>query len=105
MVLKGAVYAGGAARASTTLHADLLTRVTRAPVRYFDTTPTGRILNRFAKDIRLVDSALPQVRAPRRRRRSRARARARACVCVRVCGLGVWPGGRRVRLCPCVFSV
>ncbi len=40
MLLKGAVYAGGAARSSRKLHTDLITRIAYAPVRYFDTTPT-----------------------------------------------------------------
>ena len=30
-----------------------------APLRFFDTTPTGRILNRFSNDITTVDGSLP----------------------------------------------
>ena len=46
--------------ASRTLHSSILYGVLRAPMSFFDTTPIGRIINRFAKDIESVDSALPQ---------------------------------------------
>ncbi|ORZ17379.1 P-loop containing nucleoside triphosphate hydrolase protein [Absidia repens] len=49
----------GVLRASKTLYAELLHRVLRAPLRFFDTTPIGRILNRFAKDIETIDSTIP----------------------------------------------
>ncbi|CAO3626391.1 unnamed protein product [Cunninghamella blakesleeana] len=49
----------GVLRASRILYAELLHRVLRAPLRFFDTTPIGRILNRFAKDIETIDSTIP----------------------------------------------
>ncbi|KAI8084874.1 P-loop containing nucleoside triphosphate hydrolase protein [Halteromyces radiatus] len=54
-----AVIYYGILRASRILYAELLHRVLRAPLRFFDTTPIGRILNRFAKDIETIDSTIP----------------------------------------------
>lgn len=36
----------------------MLSRVLRAPVSWFDVTPTGRILNRFTGDLQLADQGL-----------------------------------------------
>ncbi|XP_016893938.1 multidrug resistance-associated protein 4-like isoform X2 [Cynoglossus semilaevis] len=40
------------------LHNQMFDTVLRAPVRFFDTNPVGRILNRFSKDIGVLDSNL-----------------------------------------------
>ncbi|KAH7106077.1 P-loop containing nucleoside triphosphate hydrolase protein [Auriculariales sp. MPI-PUGE-AT-0066] len=48
----------GAYRASKILFKRLLIAVVRAPFRWFDTTPTGRILNRFSKDVDVIDNSL-----------------------------------------------
>jgi len=45
-------------QASRSLFISLLRRLTRAPARFFDVTPIGRILNRFTTDINTVDGAL-----------------------------------------------
>ncbi|XP_049775390.1 ATP-binding cassette sub-family C member 4-like [Schistocerca cancellata] len=46
-------------RASRRLHNWMFERVLRAPMRFFDSNPSGRILNRFSKDIGAVDELLP----------------------------------------------
>ncbi|KAH7100175.1 P-loop containing nucleoside triphosphate hydrolase protein [Auriculariales sp. MPI-PUGE-AT-0066] len=45
-----------ALRASRVLFHRMLDSVLRSPVRFFDKTPTGRILNRFSKDIDTADN-------------------------------------------------
>ncbi|CAO3623722.1 unnamed protein product [Cunninghamella echinulata] len=52
------IYIGGL-RASRRLFVDLLDRVLHAPLRFFDTTPIGRILNRFSGDFDVIDSNIP----------------------------------------------
>ncbi|XP_029926660.1 ATP-binding cassette sub-family C member 2 [Myripristis murdjan] len=54
------LLANGAVAASRILHSRLLNNILRAPMVFFDTTPTGRVVNRFAKDIFTVDEAIPQ---------------------------------------------
>uniref|UniRef100_A0A8C9ZXN7 ATP-binding cassette, sub-family C (CFTR/MRP), member 3 n=1 Tax=Sander lucioperca TaxID=283035 RepID=A0A8C9ZXN7_SANLU len=44
---------------SRKLHHDLLTNKFHTPQSFFDTTPIGRIINRFSKDIYVIDEALP----------------------------------------------
>lgn len=45
-------------QASRSLFVSMLQRLSRAPARFFDITPVGRILNRFTSDINTVDHAL-----------------------------------------------
>ncbi|KAM3622612.1 uncharacterized protein V6R79_001000 [Siganus canaliculatus] len=53
------LFAYGAICAATTIHTRLLDRVLKATVTFFDTTPMGRILNRFSSDLYSVDDSLP----------------------------------------------
>ncbi|KAH0579496.1 hypothetical protein H2248_002354 [Termitomyces sp. 'cryptogamus'] len=48
----------GALRASRILFRRLLETVVRATFRFHDTTPQGRLLNRFGKDVETIDSSL-----------------------------------------------
>lgn len=45
----GAVFAYLTFYASVTLHRNAIARVMKAPQSFFDTTPIGRIMNRFSK--------------------------------------------------------
>ena len=48
----------GLIQASKHLHESMLAKMLRAPMIFFDTTPIGRTLNRFTKDLDTVDVSL-----------------------------------------------
>jgi ABC-type multidrug transport system fused ATPase/permease subunit len=52
------VWLSRTAAASRTIHDHALRGVLAAPLRFFDSTPMGRILNRFARDMEGVDDHL-----------------------------------------------
>ncbi|XP_072313058.1 ATP-binding cassette sub-family C member 3 isoform X4 [Eucyclogobius newberryi] len=58
MVSSLTLYMGniGAARK---LHLNLVTNKLHTPQSFYDTTPIGRIINRFSKDVYVIDEALP----------------------------------------------
>ncbi|KFQ36515.1 Canalicular multispecific organic anion transporter 2, partial [Merops nubicus] len=49
----------GGINAARTLHAALLENKFHTPQSFYDTTPTGRIINRFSKDIYVIDEVIP----------------------------------------------
>ncbi|XP_071454824.1 multidrug resistance-associated protein 1 isoform X2 [Hetaerina americana] len=51
----------GTLRAAQSLHHHMLSNVLKTPASFFDVTPVGRILNRFSKDIDVMDTGLPQI--------------------------------------------
>ncbi|NWQ62281.1 MRP7 protein, partial [Neopipo cinnamomea] len=58
-IFRAFLFAYGTLRAAAVIHNRLLQRVLKATVTFFDTTPTGRILNRFSSDLYCVDDSLP----------------------------------------------
>ncbi|XP_016124864.1 ATP-binding cassette sub-family C member 9-like isoform X3 [Sinocyclocheilus grahami] len=46
--------------AATNLHHNLLNKIIHAPIRFFDVTPLGQILNRFSADTNIIDQHIPQ---------------------------------------------
>eukprot|EP01052_Picozoa_sp_SAG31_P005286 SAG31_NODE_230_length_19771_cov_90.041739_4_plen_388_part_00 len=46
--------------ASRKIHRRLLWRLMKAPVKYFDVTPVGRIVNRFSSDMSDIDNSISQ---------------------------------------------
>lgn len=45
--------------ASQILHVLSLGNILRCPIAFFDVTPVGWMLNRFSKDVDIVDNVLP----------------------------------------------
>jgi len=50
-----------AMKSSTQLHNSMYQGITRAAMYFFNTNPSGRILNRFSKDLGQLDEVLPTV--------------------------------------------
>ena len=46
-------------KSSVKLHNQIFDKILRAPMTFFENNPTGRILNRFSKDIGTVDDFTP----------------------------------------------
>ncbi|XP_076862796.1 ATP-binding cassette sub-family C member 9 isoform X4 [Brachyhypopomus gauderio] len=45
--------------AASNLHHNLLNKIIHAPLRFFDITPLGQILNRFSADTNIIDQHIP----------------------------------------------
>lgn len=46
-------------KAATTMHHKMFNNIIYSPMRFFNTNASGRILNRFARDIGILDESLP----------------------------------------------
>lgn len=49
----------GGVKAGTAFFESLLSGVMKSPMRFFDTSPQGRILNRFTSDTNAIDNSMP----------------------------------------------
>ncbi len=58
--LRSVLYLTLALHASTKLHNKMMYSILHAPMSFFDTTPIGRVLSRFSRDVDAVDQLLPQ---------------------------------------------
>ncbi|CAG5118189.1 unnamed protein product [Candidula unifasciata] len=47
--------------ASKRLHDALLENILRQPMKFFDTTPLGRVINRFSRDVDMIDSSMAKL--------------------------------------------
>lgn len=52
-------FFGGGRRAAKQLHLAATQKIFKSPVSFFDSTPCGKLLNRFTRDQDLVDNQLP----------------------------------------------
>ncbi|KAF9135596.1 Canalicular multispecific organic anion transporter 2 [Mortierella sp. 14UC] len=59
VVVSWLTFAKARIRASELLHRNFLTKIMRLPMSFFDTTPLGRVLNRFSSDFTSIDDRLP----------------------------------------------
>lgn len=59
MLIANLVLYHGAVAASRLLHESVLEHLLLCPTSFYDTTPSGRILNRFGKDMNSVDDVIP----------------------------------------------
>lgn len=49
------------AMASKNLHDFIFTKMIRATMKFYNANPSGRILNRFSKDLGIIDEYIPSV--------------------------------------------
>uniref|UniRef100_A0A8B9HPV1 ATP-binding cassette sub-family C member 5 n=1 Tax=Astyanax mexicanus TaxID=7994 RepID=A0A8B9HPV1_ASTMX len=56
---KGFAFTKVTLHASSKLHDTMFNRILASPMSFFDTTPTGRMVNRFSKDQDEIDAVLP----------------------------------------------
>ncbi|CAG8644954.1 24854_t:CDS:10, partial [Dentiscutata erythropus] len=59
MILRSCFMIKCTLKASKELHNNLLNKILLATIKFYDTTPIGRIMNRFSKDMELIDQILP----------------------------------------------
>ncbi|KAM3966704.1 ATP-binding cassette sub-family C member 4-like [Aphomia sociella] len=58
---RAAIFLWVCMRSSIKLHNQMFGNILAATMRFFDTNPSGRILNRFSKDMGIMDEILPRL--------------------------------------------
>ncbi|XP_049720014.1 ATP-binding cassette sub-family C member 12 isoform X1 [Elephas maximus indicus] len=58
-ITKGFTFTKTTLMASSSLHDQVFDKILKSPMSFFDTTPTGRLMNRFSKDMDELDVRLP----------------------------------------------
>ncbi|XP_062967664.1 ATP-binding cassette sub-family C member 12 isoform X4 [Cynocephalus volans] len=58
-IIKGVTFTKTTLMASSSLHDRLFDKILKSPMSFFDTTPTGRLMNHFSKDMDELDVRLP----------------------------------------------
>lgn len=56
VLMQSVSLAIGCTIAAKVIHSNLLDGIIQAPMAFFDTTPLGRILNRFSQDLNVLDT-------------------------------------------------
>lgn len=62
-MLRETIQYTGSLHASRILHRKTLDKILHSPIRFFDTTPLGRIITRFTRDMDTVDQQVTNVSA------------------------------------------
>lgn len=60
LILRQIPFMIGAWRACAAIHEKMVNQLMRAPTSFYDTTPAGRIMARFSKDIEMIDLVIPE---------------------------------------------
>lgn len=60
LVTRSIYYFKVAMTSSKNLHNRMFSSLLQAPMRFFNINPTGRILNRFSRDMGMIDEILPR---------------------------------------------
>nr|CUU97717.1 hypothetical transcript [Hymenolepis microstoma] len=58
-IFRSVLFAFACLRAAAVTHENMLDAVLQGEMQFFDTTPVGRILNRFSSDVGTIDDSLP----------------------------------------------
>ncbi|XP_060041595.1 ATP-binding cassette sub-family C member 12 isoform X4 [Erinaceus europaeus] len=58
-IIKGITFTKTTLMASSSMHDRVFDKILKSPMSFFDTTPTGRLMNRFSKDMDELDVRLP----------------------------------------------